>query len=86
MSLPRLQLLSRRDCCLCDEAKPAIAAAAAAGLCDWEVVDVDRDKGLLVRYGNEVPVVLIDGEEWCRHRVDGATLQTHLKRVVDERQ
>ena len=78
VSLPHLQLLSRRGCCLCDEAAPVVQRVAAAGLCSWERVDVDRDKALLLRYGNDVPVLLIDGVEWCRHRIDAAQLRDRL--------
>ena len=81
MSLPHLQLLSRSHCCLCDDAKPLLLEAASQGLCTWEVVDVDQDKALLVRYGLDVPVLLLNGEELCRHRVTHATLMQALRDV-----
>ncbi|MDX8401482.1 MAG: glutaredoxin family protein [Mariprofundaceae bacterium] len=67
---PLVQVMSRRDCCLCEDAKAVVREARDAGLCRMEVVDVDRDKALLVRYGLDVPVILIDGEEHARHRLD----------------
>jgi len=78
MSLPHIQLMSRRNCCLCEDAKTVVAAAAEQGLCSWETVSVDHDKTLLVRYGMDVPVVLADGRELCRHRVTADVLQTAL--------
>ncbi|MDQ6986278.1 MAG: glutaredoxin family protein [Mariprofundaceae bacterium] len=74
-----LQLMSRRQCCLCDEAKDVVEQAAAQGLCTWEVVDVDCDKALLVRYGNDVPVLLINGEKRFQHRVDFSELHAVLE-------
>ncbi len=74
-----LQLMSRRQCCLCDDAKSVVEQAAAQGLCTWEVVDVDRDKALLVRYGNDVPVLLINGEKRFQHRVGFDELHAALE-------
>ncbi len=68
--VPHLQLLGRRQCCLCDEAKLVLEQLADKGLCTWESVDVDRDKGLLVRYGMDVPVLLLDGRPVAKHRLD----------------
>jgi len=78
MSLPHIQLMSRRNCCLCEDARAVVAAAAKQGLCSWETVNVDHDKTLLVRYGMDVPVLLLNGQELCRHRVTADTLQTVL--------
>lgn len=40
----------------------------AAGI-DFEEVDVDSDPRLEAMYGEEVPVLLKDGAEVCRHRL-----------------
>jgi len=78
MSQPHIQLLSCRDCCLCDDAKAVVAAAAEQGLCSWETINVDHDKSLLVRYGLDVPVLLVDGQTLFKHRVAAADLQASL--------
>lgn len=78
MALPHVQLMGRRDCCLCDQAKEVMAKVQAEGLCKWEAVDVDADKGLLVRYGMDVPVVLIDGKVTFRHGIDADQLRRAL--------
>ncbi|MFQ5344831.1 MAG: glutaredoxin family protein [Mariprofundus sp.] len=79
MRRPHIQLLSRRNCCLCEDAKAVVAAAAEQGLCSWETVNVDHDKALLVRYGLDVPVLLDnDGKELFRHRVSEDALQKAL--------
>ena len=75
---PHVRLMSRRGCCLCDEAKTLVEAAAADGLCDWEVVDVDADKTLLLRYGQDVPVLLINGEKCFQHSFAAADLRAVL--------
>lgn len=56
-----------------------MADAARQGLCTWEVLDVDRDKALLVRYGNDVPVVLMGGKKLFEHRVPARELRRLLE-------
>jgi len=73
-----IQVMSRRQCCLCDDAKLVVEDAADKGLCTWECVDVDTDKALLVRYGKDVPVLLIDGVKRLEHRVTSEDLHQAL--------
>jgi len=71
--------MSRSECGLCESAKAVVERASMHGLCSWECVDVDKDKSLLVRYGMDVPVVLVNGAECFRHRVDADALNTALE-------
>ena len=84
MAVPHIQLMSRRECCLCDEAKAVVDSLSKAGFCSWETVDVDRDKGLMVRYGMDVPVLLVDGREIFRHRVNETGLKDCLQQLAGE--
>jgi len=77
--LPNVEVMSRANCHLCDEAKRVVAEAASAGLCDWQVVNVDGDARLLKRYGLDVPVILVDGEVRFKHRIDLPTLRKALE-------
>lgn len=77
--LAHVQLLGRRECCLCDVAKAVVEKAAKQGLCTWETVNVDSDKALLVKYGNDVPVLLINGEKRFMHRVSPVELSQALE-------
>ena len=81
MSLPHIQLMTRRNCCLCDDAKVVLEASATDGRCSWEAVDVDRDKSLLVRFGLDVPVLLLDGKVIFKHRVTQSSLNSMLGEV-----
>jgi len=78
-NMPHVQIMSRQECGLCESAKAVVRQAASQGLCTWECVDVDRDKALLVRYGMDVPVVLVNGAERFRHRLDESALNTVLE-------
>ena len=79
MVLPHIRLMTRRDCCLCDEVKLLLREAAEKALCSWEAVDVDRDKALLVRFGTDVPVLMLGEEVLFKHRVTGSELQSALR-------
>ncbi len=81
MTLPHIQLLSRRDCCLCEDAKLVVSALEQQGLCSWEIVNVDHDKTLLIRYGMDVPVLFMDGKELFRHRVTEDALKSILVEI-----
>ncbi len=67
-------LFSRAGCHLCDEAK---ALLEQHGLTVTEL-DVDRNPELVERYGECVPVVVIDGQLRFRGRVDPILLRRLL--------
>ncbi len=76
--MPRLTLLQRDDCHLCDQALEVLAHAQAP---DFSSVWVDDDPALTARYGMRVPVLRDedDGREldWP---FDAAAVATFLHR------
>ena len=78
-SEPRVVLLSRADCCLCDEALAAVEEARRRVSFTLEVRDVDEDPDLAALYGEEVPVVLVDGRKAFKFRVDPGRLVRTLR-------
>ena len=70
--------MSRKACCLCEDAEAAVLLAVEKGLCSIEVTDVDQQLELAVAYGADVPVVLIDGVVKMKHVVD----QTELEGIL----
>ncbi len=71
MDRPEILLYTRKACHLCDVAKDAMARIAAEGV-EFELreIDIDRDPGLKLKFGNDIPVIFIGGKEAMRHRVD----------------
>lgn len=59
-----IQLFTRPECHLCDEAQDMLSAL---GIIDQvEVVDIEADLQLIRRYGDKVPVLRWDnGSELC---------------------
>jgi glutaredoxin len=68
-------LVGRAGCHLCDEARAVVASVCAATGTAWQEVDVDTDEALRAAYSDAVPVVLVDGTEHARFRVDPARLR-----------
>ncbi len=72
--MPQIVLYSRQGCHLCDD---AAAALKRHGL-EFDLVDIDADPDLRQRYDACVPVVIIDGKERFRGRVDELLLRRLL--------
>jgi len=66
----RVIIYTRPGCHLCEEAKEAIEQADCAKYYTLGAVNIESDAELLKRYGNDIPVVTINGTEAFRHRVD----------------
>ena len=80
MTAPRLTLVHRHDCALCEEMLAQLEALGATlALPPLEVVDVDSDPLLRRRHGLDVPVLLLDGAVVCRHRLDRRELARLLR-------
>jgi hypothetical protein len=70
---PRVVLYGRIGCHLCHDVRATIhrgLAAAGLGLADLAEVDVDTDPELAARFGDWVPVVVVDGVELAHYRLD----------------
>jgi hypothetical protein len=70
MADPRLTLITRTGCHLCEVAEAAMDEVTAATGEAWQAVDVDADPELQAEYGDRVPVVLLDGREHGYWRVE----------------
>ncbi|WP_322040299.1 glutaredoxin family protein [Burkholderia diffusa] len=68
-------LYGRGWCHLCDDMRDALAPVAAEFGVAVDYVDIDADPALVARYDEDVPVLLLDGTEVCRHRFDEARVR-----------
>lgn len=66
-------LYTRQNCPLCDKAKATLMEAGVK----FREQDVDLALDLLRRYGEDVPVIDIDGEEAFRHRIEWRVVDRH---------
>jgi predicted thioredoxin/glutaredoxin len=80
MPAPRLTVVHRHDCALCEEMLAELEALGrSVALPPIDVVDVDSDPLLRRRHGLDVPVLLLDGTVVCRHRLDRGELTRALR-------
>jgi glutaredoxin len=75
-----LVLYTRKDCCLCEEMKDVIARSAARFPLSLEEFDVDSSGELRERFGNEVPVLFVNGRKAFKYRVSPKELEKKLKK------
>jgi glutaredoxin len=73
---PRLTLVTRPGCHLCDVAKEALDRIGEP----WTELDVESDIELEREYGDRVPVILLDGREHGYWRVEEDRLRRDLAR------
>jgi glutaredoxin len=79
MAEPRLTLLTRPGCHLCEQAREAMNRVAAATGARWTETDVTTDLELEREYGDRLPVVLLDGREHGYWRVEEDRLVRDLE-------
>ncbi|MBP1241127.1 glutaredoxin [Frigoribacterium sp. PvP120] len=87
MSAPRLSLLTKPGCHLCDDARTALDAVLAEpefaaldlGYVETNILD---DAALRDEYAEEIPVVLIDDRVHTIWRVEPDRLRTALRKAV----
>lgn len=77
---PRITLLGREGCHLCEVAREVVRRVADDTGAGWVEIDVDADPLLQRRWSEQVPVTLVDGEQHDYWRVDEARLRAALAR------
>ena len=75
----RFTVYSRPGCHLCDVLVAELRDQTAGADVGIEVVNVATDPALESSYGLDVPVLAVDGEELCRHRLDRARVDAWLR-------
>ena len=75
----RITLYTKPGCHLCEHAKGVLARCRDRVNFNLEEVDISQNPELTGRYGNDIPVILLDGEEIARHFVRERKLLERLK-------
>lgn len=76
---PRVLVLTRPGCHLCEQAVEVVAAVCAEVGTGYRTQDITTDAELLRRYTDEVPVTFVDGAQHDFWRVDPARLRAALR-------
>lgn len=75
---PRVILVGKPGCHLCDQARAVVAAVCAETGTDWAERSILDDPGLADLYAEEIPVTLVDGRVHDFWRVDPDRLRSAL--------
>lgn len=75
-----VELMVRHTCGSCARVREQIIPVVSAAGAQLRVVDVDTAPELAVEFGDRVPVVVVDGEEFSCWEVNNAALAEELAR------
>ena len=82
MATPRVVLVTKAECHLCEEARDAVGRVTSALGLEWREELVDNQPELRERYAEEIPVVLVDGVQRDFWKIDEARLERVLQRAM----
>ena len=77
-----IEVMTKQDCCLCDDAKEVIEQVIAELPAELKMTDIESDPELFKRYKEKIPVVLINGEESFVYKVHPVTLRKKLEKLL----
>ncbi len=80
MKLVDLELFTRPGCHLCDEMKAALLEAGRGFEIRLREVDISGSSELETRYGNDIPVLFVNGAKAFEHRATVEELRARLQK------
>lgn len=75
-----LTLYARPDCCLCEEMETVLQEVQNDFPFTLDTVDISGDPALEFRFGQEIPVLFINGRKAFKYRVTASELRHRLQR------
>ena len=78
MNGPRITMLAKPGCHLCDDVRVVIERVAADLGIGWQEVNILTDPELQEKWWDQIPVTLVDGVQHDYWRVDEARLRAAL--------
>ena len=80
MSEPRVTVMTKPGCHLCENAMMVIEQVCTELGVGWTEVDITSDEALFAQWWEQIPVTLIDGVQHTFWRVDPDRLRAALTR------
>lgn len=78
-----LVMYSRPGCHLCEDMKAIVEPLAREFGCHVQEVDISGDVALEARFGQEIPVLTINGRKAFKYRLTARELRQRLRAAVD---
>ena len=80
-----IEILTKKDCCLCDDAKETIERVLPDFPATLRMVDIESDPHLFESYKEKIPVIRINGKESFVYKTHEITLRKKLEELIKER-
>ena len=77
---PAVMLYSRPGCCLCDDMKAILAEVQADTAFTVTEIDISAQPALEARFGQDIPVLFINGRKAFKYRLTAGALRRRLHR------
>ena len=77
-----IEILTKKDCCLCDEAKKIIKRVLPDYPVTLTLTDIESDPILFECYKERIPVVRINGKESFVYKAHETTLRKKLDKLI----
>ncbi len=74
-----LTLYSRPGCHLCDDMREILEPVARQLSCSVAEIDISGDAELEARFGNEIPVLFVNGRKAFKYRLTERALRKRLR-------
>ncbi len=81
MSRMRVTIMSRQDCHLCHVAARVASQVQEDLAFELRIVEIDQEDDLRQRYGDRIPVVLLDEREILSGKFTGGELRKAMKKA-----
>jgi glutaredoxin len=81
---PDVTLYTKAGCCLCDEAKAAIAPILREFRATLREIDIEGDATLMQRFGCDIPVIYVGRKKAAKHRVNLEQFRRQLQDAAGE--
>ena len=78
----QIEILTKKDCCLCDDAKEIIEKVLPDFSASLTTTDIESDPILFETYKERIPVVRLNGEESFVYKVHEVTLRKKLEKLI----
>lgn len=80
----QIEILTKKDCCLCDDAKEIIERVLPDFPATLTMIDIESDPDLFDNYKEKIPVVRINGKESFIYKTHEITLRKKLRELIKE--
>ena len=77
-----VEILTKDKCCLCEYAKEVLEVVLPDYNAKLNEINIEKEDKLMALYGEKIPVIRVDGEEWFIYKVSEPVLRKRLEDYI----